>query len=190
MCGDTNRPTFGGTIAVLFPRGTHQSSNTSDRSLSSSPESVSSFASSSSIASMSSYSLFFRDTDATTPKTRAIFRTQDAETYHALKECRNVDMRIEWVDSVPRVIQDKMLTVHIRKFGDLSITSQSISPLHQFRLNMGQDKNCNTANSMEIEFELPERLDLGVSDKGVIGRQVTVREQGGSILGIGVVGYN
>ncbi|KAI2707287.1 hypothetical protein CBS147332_6941 [Penicillium roqueforti] len=171
MCGDTNRPTFGGTIAVLFPRGTHQSSNTSDRSLSSSPESVSSFASSSSIASMSSYSLFFRDTDATTPKTRAIFRTQDAETYHALKECRNVHMRIE-------------------KFGDLSITSQSISPLHQFRLNMGQDKNCNTANPMEIEFELPERLDLGVSDKGVIGRQVTVREQGGSILGIGVVGYN
>lgn len=43
---------------------------------------------------------------------------------------------------------------------------------------------------MEIEFELPERLDLGVSEKGVIGRQVTVREQGGSILGIGVVGYN
>ncbi|KAJ5207910.1 hypothetical protein N7449_002289 [Penicillium cf. viridicatum] len=171
MCGETNRPTFGGTIAVLFPRGTHQSSNTSDASLSSSPASVSSFASSSSTGSMSSYSLFFRDTDATTPKTKAIFRTEDAETYHALRGCRNVDMRIE-------------------KYGDLSTTSQSISPLHQFYLNMEQDKNYRTANPMEIEFELPERLDLGVSEKGVIGRQVTVREQGGEILGIGVVGYN
>ncbi|KAJ5407216.1 hypothetical protein N7465_008500 [Penicillium sp. CMV-2018d] len=171
MCGDTNRPTFGGTIAVLFPRGTHQSSNTSDASLSSSPASVSSFASSSSTGSMSSYSLFFRDTDATTPKTTAIFRTEDAETYHALRGCRNVDMRIE-------------------KYGDLSTTSQSTSPLHHFRLNMAQDKNYKTANPMEIEFELPERLDLGVSEKGVIGRQVTVREQGGEILGIGVVGYN
>ncbi|KAJ6191184.1 hypothetical protein N7519_001205 [Penicillium mononematosum] len=169
MCGDTNRPTFGGTIAVLFPRGTHQSSNTSDASLSSSPESVSSFTSSSSTASISSYSLFFRDTDAS--KTRAIFRTEDAETYHALRGCGNVDMRIE-------------------KFGDLSSTSQSTTPLHQFRLNMKQDKNHSTANSTEIEFELPERLDLGVSEKGVIGRQVTVREQGGSILGIGIVGYN
>ena len=93
MCGDTNRPTFGGTIAVLFPRGTHQSSNTLDTSLSSSPESVSSFTSSSSTASISSYSLFFRDTDAS--KTRAIFRTEDAETYHALRGCGNVDMRIE-----------------------------------------------------------------------------------------------
>lgn len=55
---------------------------------------------------------------------------------------------------------------------------------------MQQDKNLKTANPTEIEFELPERLDLGVSEKGVIGRQVTVREQGGSILGIGVVGYN
>ncbi|KGO74301.1 hypothetical protein PITC_069580 [Penicillium italicum] len=120
---------------------------------------------------MSSYSLFFRNTDETTPKTRAIFRTEDKETYQALRGCQNVDMRIE-------------------KYGDLSTTTQSISPLYQFRLNMGQDKNHKTANPMEIEFELPERLDLGVSDMGVIGRQVTVREQGGSILGIGVVGYN
>lgn len=83
-----------------------------------------------------------------------------------------------------------MLILHTRKYGDLSTTSQSTSPLHQFRLNMSQDENYKTANPMEIEFELPERLDLGVSEKGVIGRQVTVREQGGEILGIGVVGYN
>jgi hypothetical protein len=55
---------------------------------------------------------------------------------------------------------------------------------------MEQDKNPRTVNPTEIEFELPERLDLGVSEKGVIGRQVTVREEGGSILGIGIVGYN
>ncbi|KAF3021221.1 hypothetical protein E8E15_004668 [Penicillium rubens] len=66
----------------------------------------------------------------------------------------------------------------------------STTPLHQFRLNMGQDKNHSTVNPTEFEFELPERLDLGVSEKGVIGRQVTVREQGGSILGMGIVGYN
>ena len=83
-----------------------------------------------------------------------------------------------------------MLTVHVRKYGDLSTTSQFTSPLYQFRLNMENDKNPTSANPMEIELELPERLDLGVSEKGVIGRQVTVREQGGSILGIGVVGYN
>jgi hypothetical protein len=41
-----------------------------------------------------------------------------------------------------------------------------------------------------MEFELPQQLDLGVSEKGVIGRQVTVREEGGTILGIGIVGYN
>ncbi|CAI7608098.1 unnamed protein product [Penicillium glandicola] len=159
MCGETNRPTFGGTIAVIFPRENRWSSNDSNASLSSSPESVSSFASSSSTASMSSYSLFFRETDATTRKTRAIFRTEDTETYRALRECRNVDMRID-------------------------------APLYQFSLNMEQDKSFTTANSMDIEFELPERLDLGVSEKGVIGRQVTVREEGGSILGVGVVGYN
>jgi hypothetical protein len=84
----------------------------------------------------------------------------------------------------------KRLTFYVRKFGDLSSTAPSTTPLHQFRLNMGQDKNHSTVNPTEFEFELPERLDLGVSEKGVIGRQVTVREQGGSILGMGIVGYN
>lgn len=47
----------------------------------------------------------------------------------------------------------------------------------------------NSALGTEMEFELPTKLDLGVSETGVIGRQVTIRE-GASILGIGVVGYN
>lgn len=41
-----------------------------------------------------------------------------------------------------------------------------------------------------MEFELPERLDLGVSEKGVVGRQVTLRQAEGAVLGIGIVGYN
>lgn len=41
-----------------------------------------------------------------------------------------------------------------------------------------------------MEIELPERLDLDVSEKGVVGRQVTMRVAGGAILGTGIVGYN
>ncbi|KAJ5551741.1 hypothetical protein N7535_000316 [Penicillium sp. DV-2018c] len=171
MCGDTNRPTIGGTIAVLFPQESRRpSSRSSEASLSSSSESISSFASSST-ASMSSYTLFFRDADATARKTRAIFRTEDPETYNTLRSHGNVDMRIE-------------------KSGDLSASPQPSSPLYQFSLDLKQHKYSRSAHPTEMEFELPERLDLGVSEKGVIGRQVTVREQGGSILGIGIVGYN
>lgn len=90
MCGDTYRPTFGGTIAVLFPRENNLSS---ERSLSSSPDSVTSQSTSSSTASMSSYSLFFRETN--NHKTKAIFRIDDPETYQALSNFGNVDMRIE-----------------------------------------------------------------------------------------------
>lgn len=75
-----------------------------------------------------------------------------------------------------------------RKYGDISNSSQ-YPPLHAFRLNMKEDE-VSVEDATEMEFELPEKLDLGVSDKGVIGRQVTVREEGGSILGIGIVGYN
>ncbi|CAG8221916.1 unnamed protein product [Penicillium salamii] len=163
MCGDTNRPSLGGTIAVLFP----QNQNTSaEASLSSSPESVSSFTSSSSIASMSSYNLFFRDAQKAN-RTKVVLQTNDTETYHALRDYGHLNIRIE-------------------KYGDISNTSQSLSPLHQFKLSMDQD-TCSSRT--EMEFELPEKLDLGVSETGVIGRQVTVRE-GGLILGIGVVGYN
>jgi hypothetical protein len=92
MCGDSNRPTFGGTIAVLFPRENKFYSNSSEASLSSSPESV---ASSASTSSMSSYSLFFRDPETAGHKTKAIFQIDDAQTYHALRGCRQVNMRIE-----------------------------------------------------------------------------------------------
>ncbi|KAJ5767332.1 uncharacterized protein N7511_004948 [Penicillium nucicola] len=169
MCGESTRPTMGGTIAVLFPEN-RTSPSPSEGSRPSSPESISSFTSTSSTSSISSYSLFFRDTDPS-QKTKAIFRMDDTETYHALRECGRVDVRIE-------------------KYGDISNTSLENTPLHQFRLEMTKDRNSRSASHTEMVFDLPQRLDLGVSEKGIIGRQVTVREEGGSILGIGIVGYN
>jgi hypothetical protein len=47
---------------------------------------------------------------------------------------------------------------------------------------------------MEMVFELPERLDLGVSERGIVGRQVTVVAEGGRSevlgMGMGIVGYD
>ncbi|KAJ5578468.1 uncharacterized protein N7459_007432 [Penicillium hispanicum] len=171
MCGDSNRPTYGGTIAVLFPRDQHFSSNTSEQSLSSSPNSIASSASSS-LSTLSSYSLFFRDPEPDNRNTKAIFRTNDAETYEALRECRQVNMRIE-------------------KYGDLTTSTPSTPPLHQFRVDLGQQKGQPSGSpAMDFEIELPERLNLGVSEKGVVGRQITVTEAGGALLGVGVVGIN
>lgn len=94
MCGESNRPTVGGTIAVLFPPDNHSSSAASERSRSSSPDSVAS--STSSVSSLSSYSLFFRDAEIVDSKnTRAIFQFNDTETYQALREYRQVNMRVE-----------------------------------------------------------------------------------------------
>jgi len=81
------------------------------------------------------------------------------------------------------------MLIQYRKYGDISNSSQSSAPLHEFKLNMKHDK-VSSKNATEMEFELPEKLELGVSEKGVIGRQVTVCEEGGTILGIGVVGFN
>ncbi|KAJ5391460.1 hypothetical protein N7509_006950 [Penicillium cosmopolitanum] len=167
MCGETNRPTFGGTIAVLFPRDNNLSS---ERSLSSSPDSITSQSTSTSTSSLSSYSLFFRDTND--QRTKAVFQIDDPETYQTLKGLGNVDMRIE-------------------KYGDLSTSFPPTAPLHQFRLDLSQNKCLKPGfHQTEMEFELPERLDLGVSEKGVVGRQVTLREAEGAVLGVGIVGFN
>jgi hypothetical protein len=91
MCGDTNRPTFGGTIAVLFPREDRLPSNPG--SLSSSPDSVVSSASSTS--TLSSYSLFFRDAETKDRNTKAIFQIDDEDTFTTLRGCGNVNVRIE-----------------------------------------------------------------------------------------------
>lgn len=80
--------------------------------------------------------------------------------------------------------------VHFRKFGDLSTTTPSPPPLHQFQLNLSHGAGRHSGPQQDLELELPERLDLGVSEKGVVGRQVTVSEASGAILGVGIVGYN
>ncbi|KAJ5901758.1 hypothetical protein N7495_002286 [Penicillium taxi] len=165
MCGETGRPSFGGTIAVLFPREDMSSSETL---LSSSPDSVTSTTSS---TSMSSYTLFFRDPDADGHKTKAIFQINDTETYHALCAYEELDLRIE-------------------KHGDLSTGTPDIPPLHKLRLDMSQRQRQRPGQQLDLEFELPERLVLGVSEKGVVGRQVTVTKASGGILGVGIVGFN
>jgi hypothetical protein len=78
-----------------------------------------------------------------------------------------------------------------RKYGDLSMTTSASPPLHRFRLDVAQDMAHQSSGSQaQLEFRLPQRLDLGVSEKGVVGRQITVRQEGGAVLGVGVVGYN
>ncbi|KAJ5614525.1 hypothetical protein N7528_008179 [Penicillium herquei] len=161
MCGNSNRPAVGGTIAVLFPPMDKRSSSP-ESSLSSSPDSIISS------TSMSSYSLFFRESEANSP-TKAIFRIDDAETYNTLRACQQVNMRIE-------------------KYGDLSTGQPATPPLHQFCLDLA--KQTPRTFQTDVIIELPERLDLGVSEKGVVGRQITMTETDGSVLGIGIVGYN
>lgn len=40
-----------------------------------------------------------------------------------------------------------------------------------------------------MQFDLPEKLDLDISDSGILGRQVTLLSRN-AMLGTGVVGYN
>ncbi|KNG87574.1 hypothetical protein ANOM_004055 [Aspergillus nomiae NRRL 13137] len=113
--------------------------------------------------SMSPYSLFFREMDA---GTKAVFRIEDASTFDVFRGCRGIDLRIE-------------------RYGDLT-SAHMTPPLHQFRLQpCGKDR-------AEMEFELPERLDLGVSETGIVGRQVTVMVEGQSSVGVGtgIVGFD
>lgn len=83
------------------------------------------------------------------------------------------------------------MLIGCRRYGDLTTSALNTPPLHQFKLDLSQHRSCKAGyRPTEMEIELPERLDLGVSEKGVVGRQVTMREAGGAILGTGIVGYN
>jgi hypothetical protein len=60
-------------------------------------------------------------------------------------------------------------------------------PLHSFTLSAAEREN--------LEFELPSKLDLGVSNIGVVGRLITVvsggdRNQSGHVIGRGILGWN
>ncbi|EYE99023.1 uncharacterized protein EURHEDRAFT_383209 [Aspergillus ruber CBS 135680] len=115
-------------------------------------------------SSANSYSVLFHNSKE---NTQATFRADnnDIDTLAALWGSSAIDLRIE-------------------KYGDLtSSPTLASSPLHAFRLSPQPG-----TSKMEMECELPERLDLGISDTGIVGRQVTVVADGR--MGTGVVGYD
>ncbi|KAL2847921.1 hypothetical protein BJX68DRAFT_239060 [Aspergillus pseudodeflectus] len=129
------------------------------------------------------YSLFFRESDSDSMQTTAVFRSKDTSMIDIFRACRGIDLRIE-------------------RHGDLTLTPSTLlspksQPLHQFQLqphfSTSQSKSAALSSS-ELEFSLPERLDLGVSERGIVGRQVTVfaTGQAGEVIpmGNGIVGYD
>lgn len=82
--------------------------------------------------------------------------------------------------------------VRIEKYGDLTAENTS-PPLHYFRLPMKMQEGDG-----EFEVALPERLELGVSERGIVGRCVRVGVGMDGIgtgtgivdMGRGVVGYD
>ncbi|PTU23009.1 hypothetical protein P175DRAFT_0530099 [Aspergillus ochraceoroseus IBT 24754] len=122
------------------------------------------------------YKLLFRDSHTTTATT-AIFRLQDPTgTWEILRASSSrIDLRIE-------------------HHGDLSSPLSALrksQPLYRFRLRPGVVSA--SAGSPEMEFDLPERLDLGVSERGIVGRQVTVVVEGEDCvrwIGRGIVGFD
>lgn len=83
------------------------------------------------------------------------------------------------------------MLIYVRKYGDLSTGTPDTAPLYSFRLDLTRNPPKKPGHyQTEMEFELPESLDLGVSAKGVVGRQVTVSDADGGVLGVGIVGYN
>ncbi|KAL2820690.1 hypothetical protein BJX63DRAFT_428009 [Aspergillus granulosus] len=123
------------------------------------------------------YALFFQESDSDS-KTRAVFRSKDTSMIDIFRACRGIDLRIE-------------------RHGDLTLSPPTLAreqsqPLYQFQLQ--PHSSSKSVLSSELEFSLPERLDLGVSDKGIVGRQVTVfaTGQAGEVIpmGNGIVGYD
>ncbi|EPS25394.1 hypothetical protein PDE_00327 [Penicillium oxalicum 114-2] len=176
MCGESSRSTSGGTIAVLFPLDRCCDRDSSERSLSSSPQSTSSVTTSSSYStSSSSYSLFFQESENRSPgdkKTKALLHFADGETYQTFCDHPEVEIRIE-------------------KHGDLSARLFGMTPLHAFRLDLSKGvRTSNEQGGREIEVDLRECLDLTVSARGVVGRQVTLCSLDGTALGTGIIGYN
>ncbi|KAF9884705.1 hypothetical protein FE257_001334 [Aspergillus nanangensis] len=114
----------------------------------------------------SSYSLSFRETDSS--QTKAVFRIDDSLILDHFQTCTGIDLRIE-------------------RHGDLT-SKTSHPPLHRFKLRRSPEMtDCDSA----MEFDLPERLDLGISDTGIVGRQVTVTMEGSSlVMGRGIVGFD
>ncbi|KAL2838037.1 hypothetical protein BJY01DRAFT_251160 [Aspergillus pseudoustus] len=125
------------------------------------------------------YALFFRESDSGSDETKAVFRSKDRSMIDLFRASRGIDLRIE-------------------RHGDLTLSPPSLAterakPLYQFQLQPHSSSK-SALSSSELEFSLPERLDLGVSDRGIVGRQVTVvaTGQAGEVIpmGNGIVGYD
>ncbi|EAT91628.1 hypothetical protein HBI56_012930 [Parastagonospora nodorum] len=73
--------------------------------------------------------------------------------------------------------------VVIHRDGDLSSSPQQSVPLYSFSLD----------SSMAPVMQLPQRLDLGVGDVGIIGRRVSVMTsstKGPLTVAEGIIGWN
>ncbi|THC95634.1 hypothetical protein EYZ11_004896 [Aspergillus tanneri] len=76
------------------------------------------------------------------------------------------------------------------KDGDTTTTVFRIADAATFdflRASQGVDVWIDT--STQLQAQLPQRLDLGVSDVGIVGRQVTVMVEGRR-MGMGIVGFD
>ncbi|KAL4970508.1 uncharacterized protein BDV14DRAFT_195195 [Aspergillus stella-maris] len=173
MCGPS-RPATGHRIAIMFPSpSTSRSASPSSVSFLSSP--ASSPEPEAFSPAREAYSLSFQQAEQDSAGTKAVFRAKDAnETGNGLfEEWRGIEMRIE-------------------RHGDLTLTNAGLQPLHQFQLRPSSSDSIKAKD--ELEFSLPERLDLNVSEKGIVGRQVTVVARGerGEVLqmGNGIVGFD
>ncbi|RDW90036.1 uncharacterized protein DSM5745_01811 [Aspergillus mulundensis] len=157
-------------------------SPSSSPSPSSSASSPSASPSPSHVAPRESYALFFRKS-AQPEQTTAVLQVKDINTIDAFRTCRGIDLRIE-------------------RHGDLTLSPTNtdsigrVPPLYRFLLDPPSTSLTSTSTTKpgEIELALPARLDLGVSDVGIVGRQVTVTARGvdGEVLqmGSGIVGYD
>ncbi|KKK18023.1 hypothetical protein ARAM_000739 [Aspergillus rambellii] len=88
-------------------------------------------------------------------------------------------------------LQDPTGTWEILRASSSRIDLRIEYPLYRFRLRPGVLSA--SAGSPEMEFDLPERLDLGVSERGIVGRQVTVVVEGEDCvrwIGRGIVGFD
>ncbi|PLB48307.1 hypothetical protein P170DRAFT_465707 [Aspergillus steynii IBT 23096] len=110
------------------------------------------------------YSLFFKDIES---GTSAVFRIKDSSMLDLFRGSKGVDLRIE-------------------KHGDLTSQSSTMPPLHQFFVSPDLEVD---QTGTDFEVQLPERLDLDVSDVGIVGRKVSV-SVGGQGMGMGIVGFD
>ncbi|KAH7402818.1 hypothetical protein BKA66DRAFT_518448 [Pyrenochaeta sp. MPI-SDFR-AT-0127] len=81
--------------------------------------------------------------------------------------------------------QQQRLWVVIHRDGDLSTTSPTIAtnPLYSFPLD----------SALDIGMQLPQKLDLGVGDAGIIGRRISVMTkstEGPLTVAEGIIGWN